>query len=172
MYAPAGERQFDRIVVHPPYVPVLRPKYIYHDGGDDGEQIVRRAVTEMFPYLAPGGLTQLNVAIRSPIIMRDGRGEMGIGSGVVYDSQGGREYDECLLKMKFLTDGPRCTVAQIWSKAIAQGAPENAVAIVQFDARGGYWTFKITDKIRRVNFDRTFPDNCAPAAPPKKTTPS
>lgn len=58
-------------------------------------------------YLAPGGLAQLNVAIRTPIVMRDGRGEMGIGSGVVYDSQGGREYDECLLKMKFLTDPPK-----------------------------------------------------------------
>lgn len=58
-------------------------------------------------YLAPGGLAQLNVAIRTPIVMRDGRGEMGIGSGVVFDSQGGHEYDECLLKMKFLTDPPK-----------------------------------------------------------------
>lgn len=58
-------------------------------------------------YLAPGGSAQLNVAIRTPIVMRDGRGEMGIGSGVVYDSQGGHEYDECLLKMKFLTDPPK-----------------------------------------------------------------
>jgi SAM-dependent methyltransferase len=59
LYAPVAGRQFDRIVVHPPYVPVLRPKYIYHDGGDDGEQIIRRAVTEMPPYLAPGGLFYL-----------------------------------------------------------------------------------------------------------------
>lgn len=58
-------------------------------------------------YLAPGGIAQLNVAIRTPIVMRDGRGEMGIGSGVVFDSQGGHEYDECLLKMKFLTDPPK-----------------------------------------------------------------
>jgi para-aminobenzoate synthetase/4-amino-4-deoxychorismate lyase len=32
---------------------------------------------------------------------------MGIGSGVVYDSVGSKEYDECLLKMKFLTDPPK-----------------------------------------------------------------
>ncbi len=32
---------------------------------------------------------------------------MGIGSGVVYDSVGAKEYDECLLKMKFLTDPPK-----------------------------------------------------------------
>lgn len=59
LYAPVAGRTFDRIVAHPPYVPVLRPKYIYHDGGDDGEQIVRRVVSEAPPYLAPGGLLYL-----------------------------------------------------------------------------------------------------------------
>ena len=47
-----------------------------------------------------------NVAIRTPVVFRDGTGEMGIGSGVVYDSEGSKEYAECLLKMKFLTDPP------------------------------------------------------------------
>lgn len=58
-------------------------------------------------HLAPTGEAQFNVAIRTPMIGRDGRGEMGIGSGVVYDSQGAKEYAECLLKMKFLTDPPK-----------------------------------------------------------------
>lgn len=35
---------------------------------------------------------------------RHGQGEMGIGSGIVADSQGSKEYAECLLKMKFLID--------------------------------------------------------------------
>jgi len=48
-----------------------------------------------------------NVAIRTPVVFRDGRGEMGIGSGVVFDSGGAKEYAECLLKMKFLTDPPK-----------------------------------------------------------------
>ena len=56
---------------------------------------------------SPDGQALFNVAIRSPIIFRDGTGEMGIGSGVVYDSVGAKEYDECLLKMKFLTDPPK-----------------------------------------------------------------
>ncbi len=47
-----------------------------------------------------------NVAIRTPAVFRDGHGEMGIGSGVVFDSEGAKEYAECLLKMKFLTDPP------------------------------------------------------------------
>jgi len=58
-------------------------------------------------HFTPGGKALFNVAIRSPVIFRDGRGEMGIGSGVVYDSAGEKEYAECLLKMKFLTDPPR-----------------------------------------------------------------
>jgi para-aminobenzoate synthetase/4-amino-4-deoxychorismate lyase len=58
-------------------------------------------------HIAPSGRALFNVAIRTPVIFRDGRGEIGIGSGVVYDSVGAKEYAECLLKMKFLTDPPK-----------------------------------------------------------------
>jgi para-aminobenzoate synthetase / 4-amino-4-deoxychorismate lyase len=55
-------------------------------------------------HISPNGRTLLNVAIRTAVVFRDAAGEMGIGSGVVFDSVGPREYAECLLKMKFLTD--------------------------------------------------------------------
>lgn len=58
-------------------------------------------------YFAPGGEVLFNVAIRTAVIDRAGVGEMGIGSGVVADSVGTKEYAECLLKMKFLTDPVR-----------------------------------------------------------------
>ena len=58
-------------------------------------------------YIAPNRQSVFNVAIRTPVVFRDGTGEMGIGSGVVYDSEGSKEYDECLLKLKFLTDPPK-----------------------------------------------------------------
>ncbi len=58
-------------------------------------------------YFAPNDKAQFNVAIRTPVVFRGGTGEMGIGSGIVFDSVGEREYDECLLKMKFLTDPPK-----------------------------------------------------------------
>jgi para-aminobenzoate synthetase / 4-amino-4-deoxychorismate lyase len=58
-------------------------------------------------HVSPEGNSLFNVAIRTPVVFRDGTGEMGIGSGVVYDSVGEREYEECLLKMKFLTDPPK-----------------------------------------------------------------
>lgn len=46
---------------------------------------------------------RFNVAIRTLTLFPDGRGEAGIGSGVVQDSKGEDEYEECLLKAKFLT---------------------------------------------------------------------
>ncbi len=55
-------------------------------------------------HISPKGRALFNVAIRTAVVFRDAAGEMGIGSGVVFDSSGSKEYDECLLKMKFLTD--------------------------------------------------------------------
>ena len=53
-------------------------------------------------YLGPGDTARFNVAIRTAVIDRQGKGEMGIGSAVVADSVAADEYAECLLKMKFL----------------------------------------------------------------------
>jgi para-aminobenzoate synthetase/4-amino-4-deoxychorismate lyase len=55
-------------------------------------------------HISPHGKALFNVAIRTAVIARDAAGEMGIGSGVVFDSVGTKEYAECRLKMKFLTD--------------------------------------------------------------------
>ncbi|MEZ5923134.1 MAG: aminodeoxychorismate synthase component I [Hyphomicrobiaceae bacterium] len=55
-------------------------------------------------WLAPNGDACFNVAIRTATIWPGGKAEMGIGSGVVWDSVGTSEYAECLLKMKFLTE--------------------------------------------------------------------
>lgn len=43
-----------------------------------------------------------NVAIRT-IVLENGYGEMGIGSGITYDSQAIDEYVECAIKARFLT---------------------------------------------------------------------
>jgi para-aminobenzoate synthetase/4-amino-4-deoxychorismate lyase len=64
----------------------------------------RGVYTGAIGVIAPGGDCAFNVAIRTLVIGADGRGEIGIGSGVVQDSVAAAEYDECLLKMKFLTD--------------------------------------------------------------------
>jgi len=68
------------------------------------ESAPRGVYTGAIGMLGPDGRIDLNVAIRTLMLHRDGRGEMGIGSGVVYDSQAEAEYEECLLKARFLTD--------------------------------------------------------------------
>lgn len=55
-------------------------------------------------YVAPDRTMNMNVAIRTLTISTTGHGEMGIGSGIVADSDVIKEYDEALLKMKFLKD--------------------------------------------------------------------
>ena len=55
MYAPVDGMTFDRIVAHPPYVPAAKTRLIYRDGGEDGEQILRRAVEGLPRFLRPGG---------------------------------------------------------------------------------------------------------------------
>ncbi len=51
----------------------------------------------------PDGTAAFNVAIRTAVVA-DGRGRYDVGSGVVWDSEAGAEYAECLLKARVLTD--------------------------------------------------------------------
>jgi SAM-dependent methyltransferase len=55
LYEPAGAQTFDRIVAHPPYLPVYRPHFVFDSGGQDGERIVRRIIEGLPKYLRPGG---------------------------------------------------------------------------------------------------------------------
>ena len=55
LYEGVEDLKFDRIVAHPPYMPVLRPAQIFYDGGADGEQITRRIVEALPHFLKPGG---------------------------------------------------------------------------------------------------------------------
>ena len=55
LYQPLLEEYFDRIVAHPPYMPSLEQKYIFRDGGEDGEQITRRIIGGLPEHLSPGG---------------------------------------------------------------------------------------------------------------------
>ncbi len=66
------------------------------------EQAPRGVYTGAIGFFSPGGETVFNVPIRT-IVLEDGCGEMGIGSGIVIDSVAEDEYRECLLKADFLT---------------------------------------------------------------------
>ena len=62
----------------------------------------RGVYTGAIGYFAPNGDAVFSVPIRT-ILLRQGKGEMGIGSGVVHDSDPVAEWQECLLKGRFLS---------------------------------------------------------------------
>ncbi|MDL1958894.1 MAG: aminodeoxychorismate synthase component I [Deltaproteobacteria bacterium] len=67
------------------------------------ESSPRGVYTGAIGFISPQRKAVLNVAIRTVVL--DGEsGEIGIGSGITIDSDPEREYDECRLKAKFLTD--------------------------------------------------------------------
>ena len=71
------------------------------------EKEPRRIYTGAIGFLGPKKEAVFNVAIRTLLLDEvSKKGEMGIGSGVVYDSDQKNEYQECRLKSKFLTDKP------------------------------------------------------------------
>jgi len=70
----------------------------------DLEDAPRGVYTGAIGMIEPGGSFNFNVAIRTPILFPDGVGKVGLGSGIVAESQADAEYDECRLKGRFLTD--------------------------------------------------------------------
>ena len=66
----------------------------------------RGVYTGALGFITPFGDFLFNVAIRTVILKKDGRGEFGIGSGIVWDSNPEEEYEECRLKARFLIEDP------------------------------------------------------------------
>jgi para-aminobenzoate synthetase/4-amino-4-deoxychorismate lyase len=62
----------------------------------------RGVYTGAIGYLSPDGDAVFNVPIRTVVLQGD-KGEMGIGSGIVWDSDPVAEWEECILKGRFLT---------------------------------------------------------------------
>src|SRR5690606_36009175 len=80
--------------------PKLRAMEIIHQV----EAGPRGVYTGSIGHFAPNGDLTLNVAIRTAVIDSDGKGEIGIGGGIVADSEVADEYREALLKMAFFTE--------------------------------------------------------------------
>ncbi len=94
--------------LHPPGSITGAPKVRAMEIINDLETEERGAYTGAIGMICPADRhqkqTYFNVGIRTLTLWPDGTGQMGIGSGVVSDSNADDEYDECILKMKFLTD--------------------------------------------------------------------
>ncbi len=66
------------------------------------ERSPRGVYTGAIGYMAPDGSAMFNVAIRT-VLLEDGRGEIGIGSGITWGSEPGDEFRETLLKAEFFS---------------------------------------------------------------------
>jgi len=67
------------------------------------EEEQRGIYTGAIGFTSPEGAACFNVPIRTLTLVGE-YGEMGVGSGVVYDSGADSEYEECKLKANFLTE--------------------------------------------------------------------
>lgn len=79
--------------------PKIRTMEIIHEL----ESGPRGVYTGAIGFIAPTGEAAFNVPIRT-IELNGNRGEMGIGSGIIHDSEPEQEWRECLLKGRFLSD--------------------------------------------------------------------
>ncbi len=80
---------------------------------------------------------RFNVGIRTLTLFSDGSGETGIGSGVVQDSKGEAEYEECLLKAKFMTEAG---LQQAGAKLSDPKSPEfKLIETMRLDPDGSYF---------------------------------
>ncbi|RME68602.1 MAG: aminodeoxychorismate synthase, component I, partial [Alphaproteobacteria bacterium] len=66
------------------------------------EQTPRGVYTGAIGFAGPGATARFSVPIRTMVIDAAGRGRLGIGSGIVAESDVAAEYRECLLKARFL----------------------------------------------------------------------
>jgi len=66
------------------------------------EKEKRKVYTGAIGCISPNGDISMSVAIRTLMLDKQGKGEFGIGSGIVYKSKPQMEYEECLLKAEFL----------------------------------------------------------------------
>ncbi len=78
--------------------PKIRTMQIIHEL----EEMPRGVYTGSIGFMAPDGSSLFNVAIRT-LDLHEGKAQMGVGSGIVADSDPEDEYRECLLKAAFLT---------------------------------------------------------------------
>jgi len=83
----------------------------------------RGVYTGAIGFIAPSGEAVFNVPIRT-IELNNSKGEMGIGSGIIHDSDPEQEWRECLLKGRFLSDPP---------------PPFNLIETLLWQPESGYW---------------------------------
>jgi len=78
------------------------PKHRTMEIIEELEETPRGVYTGAIGFFSPQREALFSVPIRT-LVLGNGQGEMGVGSGIVIDSRAEEEYRECLLKAEFLT---------------------------------------------------------------------
>ena len=121
--------------------PKLRAMEIIHEL----EQAPRGLYTGSIGYLAPTGDFAFNVAIRTAVIDNQGRGEIGIGGGIVADSVARDEYEEALLKLSFLSDpAPPVTLIETFKWTPEEGYALRERHLDRLIASATYFALPVT----------------------------
>lgn len=131
--------------------PKIRTMEIIHEL----EAEERGVYTGAIGFIGPQAEAIFNVPIRT-VVLENGRGEMGIGSGIVYDSDPENEWEECLLKGKFLQETlPEFKLIESILYVPAQGFWLLDHHLRRLHQSATYWGFAyseelITDSLHRV----------------------
>ena len=127
---------------------------------DKLEKSPRKIYTGSIGLLAPNGESTFNVAIRTLLIDKSKKkGEMGIGSGIVYDSDPKSEYDECILKAKFLTEKIKdfsLIETLLWEPG--KGCPLLKFHLERLSASAEYFDYKFSKKAVGAFLDKLSKD--------------
>lgn len=119
------------------------------------EKEPRHIYTGSIGFMSPDKRGAFNVAIRTILLDKKTRqAQMGIGSGIVWDSDVRKEYEECKLKSKFLTD--RYCVFQLIETMLWQypkGFPLLAYHLNRLRQSAAYFGFSFDKKeiIKKLN---------------------
>lgn len=130
--------------------PKVRTMQIIHEL----EQSQRGVYTGAIGYMAPDR-SVFNVAIRTTWMDRENESiEMGVGSGILYEADPVREYRECELKGKFLTEPPiefQIFETMLWSAE--NGFERSDLHIERMLESATYFDFEVSREVLKQQLE-------------------
>ncbi len=111
----------------------------------DLEKEERKIYTGSIGFFLPRGGAKFNVAIRTVLIHKN-RGEMGVGGGIVYDSEAEDEFRECNLKAEFLINDPVTPFKLIETILFDRNYKYLNLHLKRLKESAGYFNFKFNRK--------------------------
>ena len=120
------------------------------------EDSPRGIYTGCIGYVSPGPEAVFSVAIRTAVIdSATGRGELGVGSGITWDSRADDEYAECLAKARFaMTPQPEFSLIESLLFTEEEGYFLLERHLTRLGSSARYFAFPFDpDRVRRLLLD-------------------